>query len=560
MNIYVLAVFVLCLAASALLRRKRMRAGDSTPVLKYLNFDNLVEAVRGEINRSINSETGQTDDLDNESEKRRLQIIRLRQTTREACFGDRGDREYVKEYIKELLQKKLGINESSINEVISFDKPESMSAAELFEYLYMIYSRVSDSHVFSRMVEDFGFAEPKEDAQGSVRYSVSEEDIRTAYLICRYGGEYSDMLETLTQRCYEKLYGHDAADILIADPDIDGVSGGVGGRTRIEYDYLEELGNVRTVRDKNCYDTIYCVYRGKLLKMSFLSFGSESALIRVVKNIYRYNTAATLSKRNPVLNASMKNNSRVVVARPPVSDSWVFFVRKFASIDARSLESLITDRNSEQVIALLKDIIRAELNFTISGNTGGGKTTLVKALIKYINPAYALRVIESSFELNINNLYPDRNVEVMQERGNFTVYDAIAASKKMDTDVLILGEVNEPKIAGAFIQVAQSGSRMAITTLHHETTTKLIEYMRNALVSEFGISDVRIAEKQVVDSINFDIHMVHDVTGHHYIERITEITPQPKGYKLQDIVVFDRERSEYRFICEPAFRNRRIVK
>ena len=158
----------------------------------------------------------------------------------------------------------------------------------------------------------------------------------------------------------------------------------------------------------------------------------------------------------------------------------------------------------------------------------------------------------------------------MQERGDFTIYDAITASKKMDTDVLILGEVNEPKVAGAFIQVAQSGSRMAITTLHHETTQKLIEYLRNALVCEFGISDVRVAEKQVVDSVGFDVHMVHDVSGHHFIERITQIIPvengelprenqeatrefyrritEPRLYELRDIVVFDKVRKEYRFV------------
>jgi hypothetical protein len=154
----------------------------------------------------------------------------------------------------------------------------------------------------------------------------------------------------------------------------------------------------------------------------------------------------------------------------------------------------------------------------------------------------------------------------MQERGDFTIHDAIAACKKTDTDVLILGEVNEPKVAGAFIQVAQSGSRMAVTTLHHETTQKLVEYMRNALVCEWGISDISVAEKQVVDSINFDIHMVHDVTGHHFIERVTQIIPfdgtYPAGksdnhaekeikgqcYRLKDIIFFDRKNRRYK-IC-----------
>ena len=361
---------------------------------------------------------------------------------------------------------------------------------------------------------------------------------------------YQDRLDMVVQRIYEKLYGHDAADILINDPDIDGVSGGTGGRTRREYNYLEELFGPQKAEEADSWDTIYCVYRGKLLHMSFLSFGREENLERVVKNIYRYNARSSLSKRNPILQSSLKNNSRVVVARPPVSDGWVFYVRKFSSSNAADISSLITDKGSEMVISFLKKIVEDELNFVVSGNTGGGKTTLVKSLIDFINPSYALRIIETTFELNINNLYPDRNVHVMQERGDFTIYDAIAASKKMDTDVLILGEVNEPKVAGAFVQVAQSGSRMAITTLHHETTQKLIEYLRNALVCEWGINDTRIAERQVVDCINYDIHMVHDVTGHHYIERITRIIPEDteKIYRLENVIVYNRDKGEYEML------------
>ena len=69
---------------------------------------------------------------------------------------------------------------------------------------------------------------------------------------------------------------------------------------------------------------------------------------------------------------------------------------------------------------------------------------------------------------------------------------------------------------------------------------------------EFGLTDVHVAQKQVIDSVSFDVHMVHDVAGHHYIERITQIIPAQKEdrYELRDIVVFDTEKKEYRFVGE----------
>ena len=425
-----------------------------------------------------------------------------------------------------------------------------MSAQDKFEHMYECYSEKYGNRSFAVMARDFGWAEGTGQVQKDTPYCITEKEVEKAYDDMRPGGSFTERLEVLAQRIYQRLYGHDCADILIMDESVDGVSAGVGGRSRVEYDYMKELNDERREKPQSMnYETVYCVLHGKLIRMGFLSFEKEENLKRVVKNIYRYNIRTNLSRKNPVIHGTLKNGSRIVAARPPVSDGWVFYLRKFKSSDARRIDTLITHKNGDTVIELLKLITGGELNFCISGPMGGGKTTLLKSLVGFMNPKYTIRVAESSFELNLNNVYPERNIHMMQERGDFTIYDIITGTKKMDTDILIVGEVNEPKIAGAYVQVAQSGSRMAVTTLHHETTDKLIEYLRNALVSELGINDVRIAEKQVVDILNFDIHMVHDVDGNFYIERITEIIPETTDnmYRLSDIVRFDKDNMAYRF-------------
>lgn len=473
---------------------------------------------------------------------------RLQKAVRRAVLGETSEIEYLCDYIREMLVSYYHIDADNIKRIIRFDTPSAMSPCELFEYMYMICRRNSGLHVFPYLVDRLELIRTCYDEYGRAYYVSTERNLRESFAKLRIKADFVDMLNTLVQRLYESLYGHDVADLLIMDADLDGVSAGIGGRTRVEYNYLEELKRDRndTARAPDYYDVLYIVFRGQNVRLAFLGFGSEERLIRTVSNIYRYNTKASLSKKTPVIVATFGTGSRVVVTRPPVSDGWAFYVRKFGSSDARNIEELITDEGCEYVLSCLRKIVMTECNFVISGNTGGGKTTLLKALVDYINPAYNLRVAETSFELNLNNIYPDRNIQCLQERGDFTVYDAITASKKMDTDVLILGEVNEPKVAGAFIQIAQSGSRMAITTLHHETTEKLIEYMRNALISECGITDPKVAERQVTGAIDYDIHMVHDESGHHYVERITRITQEEDGYSLKNVVTFDTEERKYR--------------
>ncbi|MBP5331975.1 MAG: Flp pilus assembly complex ATPase component TadA, partial [Lachnospiraceae bacterium] len=375
MNEYliIIPVVLIFIPAAYLFLSVRSRKTETVPVFgdDHFRLPNITEAVKQKLNERIldDRESGKQTDI-----KRSILRARLRNAVREACQGDMGDREFLKDHIRDILTNDLGINESSIRKVFDFSDPDALSARDLFGYLYAIYTRVFGIHVFTHLVEDFSWNEDRTDEKGRLRGRIDEDMVRTAFEDCMYEGVYTDELEMLTQRCYENLYGHDAADILIMDSDIDGVSGGTGGKTRTEYNYLEELFGPEKQQAANIWDTIYCVYRGRLIHMSFLSFGRQENLERVIKNIYRYNARTTLSKRNPVLQSSMKNNSRVMVARPPVSDGWTFYVRKFASSDAGSIESLLTDEGSEYVICLLKSIVGAELNFVVSGNTGGGKT------------------------------------------------------------------------------------------------------------------------------------------------------------------------------------------
>ena len=558
-------VLMLIFSDSAQRRRKEKKDWKRD----HFHFDVLCEACEECINEVANMDYNEMNLNREERMKRERQQARLRRATREACLGDAGDRDFLKDYIKDTLQKRLGVDEATINQVIPFSNPDAMTAVEKFEYLYTLYKREFAFRIFGRMVRDFHWDEPKPTADGRYIYCIDDDDIERAYSECQFVGNYNDRLDTLVQRVFETLYGNDVADIVIMDESLDGVSGGVGGRTRVEYNYLEELVSAENPGDlaSRLYDTVYCVLHGKTIRLKFLSFRNEETLKSVVKKVYQYEIKKTLSKKNPILHGTMKNNSRVVVSRPPVSDGWQFYIRKFDSADAKHIETLITHMGRGIVITLLKAITRGELNFVVSGDMGSGKTTMLKSLVGFMNPLFTIRTAETSFELNLNNLYPERDIHCMQERGEVTIYDIITGTKKMDTDIMIVGEVNEPKIAGAYVQVAQSGSRMAVTTLHHKTTEKLIEYLRNALVEEFGINDVNIAEKQIVEIINFDVHTEKDLNGNFFIRRITEIVPSedkpyPTGqdaarleyykrstdrhfYTLRDIINFDHDNMRY---------------
>lgn len=170
-------------------------------------------------------------------------------------------------------------------------------------------------------------------------------------------------------------------------------------------------------------------YKGKTIHLSFLSFGSERELKRVCQNIYKYNYPGQLSEANGYKVNEMKDGSRVVVVRPPFSESWAFFVRKF-DIQSASLEQLIKGQNADFPIQLLSYLMKGSRITAITGAQGSGKTTLLMAMVKHIYASYTLRVQEMAFELHLRSIYSRRNILSFRETDHISGQQGLDLQKK----------------------------------------------------------------------------------------------------------------------------------
>ncbi|WP_304429307.1 hypothetical protein [Romboutsia ilealis] len=75
------------------------------------------------------------------------------------------------------------------------------------------------------------------------------------------------------------------------------------------------------------------------------------------------------------------------------------------------------------------------------------------------------------------------------------------------------------------IQAAQVASKFTLFTHHAKTFPNLITALRNSMLRTGVFTDEKTAEEQVVQVLNFDIHLVKDFRGRRYIERVTECIP-----------------------------------
>ena len=75
------------------------------------------------------------------------------------------------------------------------------------------------------------------------------------------------------------------------------------------------------------------------------------------------------------------------------------------------------------------------------------------------------------------------------------------------------------------IQAAQVASKFTLFTHHAKTFPNLVTALRNSMLRNGDFTNETVAAEQVVQVLNFDIHLVKDFKGRRYIERITECVP-----------------------------------
>lgn len=451
-----------------------------------------------------------------EIEKRVKEKKQLRSMLKRCTYGDINAKEYVKNNIIEIIQKRYSINKDNINELITFNCVEKMKVQDVFECLLYIYKVDYQEDALDKLIQDFNLDKEKYTKNGNVYYEINDEDIYSiSNRINLTTLGFVDKLKIVAQRIYQMYKGNGAIDE-IRDMRIDGVSAGVSG----ELDLANKNQYESSIK---AYDSIWIFYHGKSIRLSFLGFGSEKELIRVCKNVYKYNNPGQLSQARGYVVNEMFDGSRVSVARPPFCENWVFFIRKFDSVKLKGIESLIVDENAALPIQLIWWLIKGCLVTGVTGQQGSGKTTLLMSMIDFIEPSYNLRIQEMSFELHLRKIYPTRNIVTFRETGSVTGQEGLDFAKKTDGTVNILGEVATAPVASWLIQMAGVGSLFTLFTHHAKTTKDLVISMRNALLTSGGFSNEKIATQQVCMALDFDIHMVKDKKGHRYIERITEI-------------------------------------
>ncbi|MDB5690442.1 MAG: CpaF family protein [Sphingomonas bacterium] len=165
---------------------------------------------------------------------------------------------------------------------------------------------------------------------------------------------------------------------------------------------LEELLNDPLITDimVNGPEQTYIEKKGKL-EIAPISFRDEEHLFQIAQRIVS-RVGRRVDQTSPLADARLADGSRVNVIVPPLSlRGTAISIRKF-SAKPITLDMMAKGGSmSDKMATTLKIAGASRFNIVISGGTGSGKTTMLNALSKMIDPGERVITIEDAAELRL---------------------------------------------------------------------------------------------------------------------------------------------------------------
>ncbi len=199
-------------------------------------------------------------------------------------------------------------------------------------------------------------------------------------------------------------------------------------------------------------------------------------------------------------------------------------IRKTPAKIRLNKEKLINEKYvSEDLLDFLLQCVQGHANIIVSGETGSGKTELVKYLASTTKEDEKIITIEDTLELHLDRIFPHRDIVAMKTNNIASYTDVLVTCMRQNPIWILLSEVRSAEAVLAVRNSISSGHHI-LSTIHSDKASSIPMRMYSLLETN-----------QDVEQFLTTIH------------RYVQIGVYVKGYMSKELGRFQREIME---ICE----------
>ncbi|MDQ2878412.1 MAG: CpaF family protein [Pseudomonadota bacterium] len=312
---------------------------------------------------------------------------------------------------------------------------------------------------------------------------------------------------------------------------------------------LEELLADPDISDimVNGPDQTFIEKKGKL-QLAQIQFRDEEHLFQIAQRICN-SVGRRVDQTSPLADARLKDGSRVNVIVPPLSlKGTAISIRKFSAKPITLDMMAGFGSMSPKMATALKIAGACRFNVVISGGTGSGKTTMLNALSKMIDPGERVLTIEDAAELRLQQphwLPLETRPPNLEGQGEITIRDLVKNALRMRPDRIILGEIRGSECFD-LLAAMNTGHDGSMATLHSNSPRECLARMENMVM----MSDIKVPKeaisRQIADSVELIIQVKRLRDGSRRVTNITEVIG------MEGPVIVTQELFKFEYVDESA--------
>ena len=264
--------------------------------------------------------------------------------------------------------------------------------------------------------------------------------------------------------------------------------------------------------------------KGKL-ELATIQFRDEEHLFQIAQRIVN-KVGRRVDQTTPLADARLPDGSRVNVIIPPLSlRGTAISIRKFSEKPITLDMMKGFGSMSQKMATILKIAGASRMNIVISGGTGSGKTTMLNALSKMIDPGERVITIEDAAELRLQQphwLPLETRPANLEGQGAITIRDLVINALRMRPDRIILGDIRGPDCFD-LLAAMNIGHHGSMATLHSNSPRECLARMENMVM----MSDIKVPKeaisRQIADSVDLIVQVKRLRDGSRRTTNITEV-------------------------------------
>lgn len=229
--------------------------------------------------------------------------------------------------------------------------------------------------------------------------------------------------------------------------------------------------------------------------------------------------------QNPIVNTRMPDGSRVAVVGPPSSIAGpTLTVRKFNRWYS-SEELVAAGGLPAKVRDAVVELITKRRNGIISGGTGSGKSTLMKALLDHVPLYERLVVIEQPAELKIYhpNVVRWEAVDAIPGQVAVTPSQLVAAALRHRPDRIIMGEIRN-ECGYDLLQAMNTGHGGTLSTIHAKSAWDALNRLANLALSARPNLNHSFMRSETAEAIDFVLYCERAANGRRQVRELITVS------------------------------------